>query len=49
MELGWTAHVRVEAQREILGPHPYTIIQVRAVIGLLENHCQSAYHVEGKF
>ena len=38
-----------EAQREILGPHPCTIIRVRAVIGLLKNHCQSAYLVEGKF
>lgn len=38
-----------EAQREILGPHPCTIIRVRAVISPLKNHCQSAYHVEGKF
>ena len=42
-------HLLFEAQREILGPHPCTIIRVRAVINLLKNHCQSAYHVEGKF
>ena len=43
------SRLSLRSSYEILDPHPCTIIRVRAMIGLLKNHCQSAYHVEGKF